>query len=224
MAPPPTPPRRPLAAPAPPARRLTAPALTPPVSWWRARRGRLCVLVGLVGVWGAIGMGRWLTQAPAAPPRAPAAAPSASRPVAARTEPLARLKVELADPRRTPYPEEFHNIFRVPPPPAPPPPRPVEVVRPAAPPPPPPPPPDPFYEGAKQLRYTAFLQAGDTATAVVTQGTELYTTAAGETIGGRYRVLSVQEETLVLTSPEGDKQVRLALQGGATPSAATPGR
>jgi hypothetical protein len=54
--------------------------------------------------------------------------------------------------------------------------------------------------------------------AIITQGTQLYIASGGDTVADRFRVVSVQEDTVTLASPEGDKQVRLAL--GAASGAA----
>jgi hypothetical protein len=84
-----------------------------------------------------------------------------------------------------------------------------------------PPPPDSFAEGAKQLRYLALLDTGDVRTAMITQGTELFLVATGEMFATRFRVLSVEDDGVLLGSPEGDKQMRVPLQGGVAPA---PGR
>jgi hypothetical protein len=111
------------------------------------------------------------------------------------------------------------NIFSVPPPP-PPPPRqalgPFGAAQPAL------PPPDPFQEEAKQLRYVGFLRSGNVLTAFIVQGQEVYTVPVGGMVGGRFRVAEVQEESLLLTSPSGDKQARLELSTTAGTAAPRP--
>jgi Tfp pilus assembly protein PilP len=65
-----------------------------------------------------------------------------------------------------------------------------------------------------------FLRRGNTMTAFIVQGQYVYTLPVGETLDGRYRVQAITEDTLVLSSVSGDKQVRLSLtQEGAPPPA-----
>ncbi len=177
------------------------------------QRRNLLILAALIGVWGLILVFRMPWGAPARPPA------DGTRPAPARTPPaqgggLPRLKTELLHLPPAPYPSEVQSIFGTPPPP-PPPPRPVEVA--TAPASLAPPPPDPFQEEAKRLRYVGFLQAGETATAFIVQGTEVHTVAVGATFLGRFRVQAVTEDSVLLSSPEGDKQARLPLAAEAGP-------
>jgi hypothetical protein len=130
--------------------------------------------------------------------------------------------VELLNLPRAPYPSEEQNIFGTPPPPPPPPSRPLEATQsnvPVA------PPPDPFQEEAKQLRFVGFLRDGGTATAFIVQGQQVHTVAIGGLVADRFRVAEVGEDFVVLTSPGGDKQVRLPLatEAGSTPRLPAPG-
>ena len=184
----------------------------------RSARMKILILVALVGVWALIfGLRRSdepvRTSAPpqtgARPARAPAG-PSATAP---------RLKAELVNLPRAPYPSEVQNIFSLPPPPPPPPPQAVGPPGPAQP---ALPPPDPFQEEAKQLRYIGFLRSGDVLTAFIVQGQEVHTVPVGGMLHGRFRVAEVQEESVVLTSPSGDKQARLGLSATAATAPAAP--
>jgi hypothetical protein len=56
-------------------------------------------------------------------------------------------------------------------------------------------------------------------TAFILQGPEVHTVPEGGMLSGRFRVAEVQEESVLLTSPSGDKQARLDLS--ATAAAAT---
>ncbi len=171
--------------------------------------------MALLGLWGFLLLGR---QPPAA---SVGGVPSArARELETESPPrLSRLKLELLDLPREPYSPETKSIFGVRPPPPPPPPvRPVEIARPA------PPPPDPFQEAAKQLRFVGFLQTGEGPTALISQGTDLHIVAVGETVAARFQVQSVTEEGVVLTSPDGDKHVRLVLKEAPPPGAPGPKR
>ncbi len=183
--------------------------------------GRRVLFVVLVCLWGLILMTRWPSHQPSAVPAAVSPSAKALGSPTGVLPPLPRLKRELVDLPHAPYIPETTSIFAVRPTP-PPPVRPVEVVRPAAPP--PSPPPDPFQEAAKQLRFVGFMQAGETVTALISQGSEVHIVAVGETLAGRFRVASVTEESVLLTSPEADRQVRLSLQEVAPPGAPGPKR
>jgi hypothetical protein len=198
--------------------RYTVPINPPRRSGW----AKAAILIGLLGVWVSILAPPWWTRNAPAPRSATATPPMAGRSLDTRTAALPRLRRDLVDLPRRPYPEESQNLFSAPPPPAPPPP-----AVPAPPPPvpvqvrPTPPPPDPFAEGAKQLRYLGFVDMGDVRTAMITQGAELFLVATGEMLTTRIRVLSVDDDGVLLGSSEGDKQTRVPLQGGI---AAAPGR
>jgi len=61
--------------------------------------------------------------------------------------------------------------------------------------------------------------------AFIVQGQEVHTVPVGGLLSGRFRVAEVQEESVLLTSPSGDKQARLDLSAAATATgAAAPPR
>jgi hypothetical protein len=179
----------------------------------RVTRNKLIVLAALMGLWGVIALGRPPSPAP---PRDAAGSADAKdqRGLSIKAGTLPRLKLELLATPHEPYVPAAVSLFSVPPPPPPP----VEAVPPAAPL--LPPPPDPFVEAAKQLRFVGFFKSDATVAAIITQGTQLFIAAGGDTVAGRFRVVSVHEDTVTLTSPEGDKQVRLALAAAAGTGAA----
>lgn len=186
----------------------------------RTHRTKLLILVALLGVWALI----FGLRTPAGRPGGsapPAAAPRA----AAREAELPRLKLDLLEAPRPPYPGEAHNIFGSPPPPPPPPPAAVtragQTPAGAAAAPPPPPPPDPFVEEAKQLRFVGYLRSGETMTAFISRGPEIHSLAVGSVLQGRYRVRAVSDQEVVLASPQGDKEVRLPI---AVAAGGPPGR
>ena len=184
----------------------------------RSLRGKVFILVALGLLWAVL----FVTHRPGQPP-ARATAQAGSKPArtpAGRSGGLPRLKLEMLALPRAPYPTDEQNIFGTPPPP--PPPRPLEAAQPASPP--PPPPPDPFQELVKQFRYVGFLRDGKTATAFIVQGQQVLTVAVGEVVAGRFQVMEVGEDFVVLASPAGDKQARLPLAGeaGVTPRPQTP--
>jgi hypothetical protein len=56
-------------------------------------------------------------------------------------------------------------------------------------------------------------------TAFIVQGQEIHSVPVGDLLGGRFRVAEVQEESVLLASPAGDKQVRLELSAVAAATA-----
>ncbi len=191
----------------------------------RSARMKVLILAALVGIWALIfGLHRPDEPVGTSPPPQ-----TGARPVRATAGPSAnipRLKAELANLPRAPYPSEVQNIFSVPPPPPPPPPQAVAAPGAALA---VPPPPDPFQEEVKQLRYVGFLRSGDVLTAFIVQGQEVHTVPVGGMLSGRFRVAEVQDESVLLTSPSGDKQARLDLSTPAAGAAAprppsAPGR
>lgn len=194
----------------------------------RSTRGKIILLAVLAVVWVVILVTRHSSEPPVQA-RAQAANPPTRTPAAPGGE-APRLKLELLNVPRAPYPAEEQSIFGTPPPPPPPPVLPAESAQSAAP---AAPPPDPFQEEAKQLRFVGFLRDGGTATAFLVQGQQVHTVAVGGLVGGRFRVAEIGEDFVVLASPAGDKEVRLPLAGdagsiartqvpGVPPSAALP--
>jgi hypothetical protein len=188
----------------------------------RSARMKILILVALVGIWALI-FGLHRSDEPEQT-RLPQTGARSVRAPAGPTTNIPRLKAELVNLPRAPYPSEVQNIFSLPPPPPPPPqavaaPGPVQPVL---------PPPDPFQEEAKQLRYVGFLRSGDVLTAFIIQGQEVHTVPVGGMLSGRFRVAEVQEENVLLTSPSGDKQARLDLSatmvGAAPRPPGAPGR
>ena len=180
-----------------------------------SKKTKVLILIGLLVVWGLMyGFGTTWQSPTTAPAPGPVAAPK--RTPARPGQDLPRLKTELLDVPLPTYVPETQSIFGTPPPP-PPPPRPVA----AAPPPavPLPPPPDPFQEEAKRLRYVGFLRRPDRSVAFIIQGQTINTLEIGETLAGRFRVQSITEEAVMLTSPNGDKQVRIPLVATTGPTA-----
>jgi Tfp pilus assembly protein PilP len=74
-----------------------------------------------------------------------------------------------------------------------------------------PPPPDPFQEEAKQLRYVGYVEDGPRMMAFIIRGPEVYTVEAGATISERFRVQTITEDAVLVSSPTGEKQARLPL-------------
>lgn len=181
-----------------------------------SQKRNLIILVVLLGAWGLIFAFRSLSGSPATP-QSRGSAGATPRTPAAQGGGLPRLKRELLHLPPPTYPLEVQNIFG-PPPPVGPPPGPVQAAGTAPSPPPPPPPPDPFQEEAKRLRYVGFLQAGEKAMAFIVQGTEVHTVEVGATIAERFRVQTVTEDAVLLSSIGGDKQVRLPLAVDAAPA------
>ncbi|MFB3818709.1 MAG: hypothetical protein ACE147_13690, partial [Candidatus Methylomirabilales bacterium] len=72
----------------------------------QTHRTKLLILAALLGVWALI-FGLRMPAGPSGGSPPPAGAPRA----AAREAPLPRLKLELLEAPRPPYPSEVHNIF-----------------------------------------------------------------------------------------------------------------
>ncbi len=169
------------------------------------QKKHLLILIALLGAWGLIFALR-SPGGPASRREVRAAAERPTRTPAAQGGGLPRLKTGLMELPRPAYPPEVQNIFGTPPPP----PRPPQaVVTPPA------PPPDPFQEEAKRLRYVGFLDAGNTKLAFVVQGQEVHTVEVGATFSARFRVQAITEDAVLLSSLDGDKQVRLPLVSDA---------
>ncbi len=80
--------------------------------------------------------------------------------------------------------------------------------------PPPPPPPDPFLVQAKNIRYLGYAKADGQATAFLGVGNQVLVVSEKQVFGGRFRVKEVKEETVILSSLDGTKEVRLGLSPG----------
>jgi hypothetical protein len=73
----------------------------------------------------------------------------------------------------------------------------------------------------KRLRYVGFLQAGNRMTAFIIRGTEVFTVEAGTIFANRFKLAAMTEDALLVTTPSGEKQVRVPLapmaSGGPPP-------
>jgi hypothetical protein len=68
-----------------------------------------------------------------------------------------------------------------------------------------------------------FLRSGSSNTAFIIRGQEVHTVPVGAMLGERFRVAEVQDDGVVLTSPTGDKQVRLSLTADSKVIPRAPG-
>ncbi len=185
-----------------------------------SNRTKMLLLVGLLVAWGAIVGVRHL-MAPVPPPLPPASTESSRKP-AAHGSGLPRLKVELLDAPRPPLPAQVQNIFgNVQPPPT----KAAQVLAPPVPAAPPPPPPDPFMEEAKRLKYLGYVEQDGKVHALIQQAQDIQLLEVGEVLASRFKVKSANDEQVVLTSPDGTKEVRLTLIADAARPGlpATPG-
>jgi hypothetical protein len=137
---------------------------------------------------------------PEAAPRRPAGAPLAVPDVK-----LAALKTASPEPEAA-----ARNPFRLKPPP--PPPVPVRPVAPAPNPdePPPPPPPPPIT-----LKFIGLVTAGGGVgkIAVLTSGQDVFYGREGDIIDGRYKIVSIGAESIVVSYVDGRGTRRIALTG-----------
>ncbi len=101
---------------------------------------------------------------------------------------------------------------------APPPPPPVVVAAPS--PPPPPPTPDPFFEEWRQYRLLGTAEGAGGAAAFVMRGPDLLVVRQADQVGTRYLVKEIQDESVVLVSPDGEREVILSMPpAGTSPTA-----
>lgn len=132
---------------------------------------------------------------------------------------ISRLTMGRIKRDRPRYVPEVRNIFASIDPSSFPPPSPQ---KPQVAPPPPPPAPDPFLEEAKKVRYLGYSKADGQATAFLGVGSEVLVVPETEVFGGRFRVKAIKEDTVILSSLDGTKEVRLGLSPG--PGVAPPTR
>ena len=178
----------------------------------RSRRN-LILLATLLAVWGLVMVFRAPGSESPVPAQSPPPGTSSPRTARPQGAGVPRLKAELLQQAQMAYPAEVGSIFGSPPPPpvkvAAPPPAPAGPPAPVAPP--PPPPPDPFQEEAKRLRYLGFLQSGNTMTAFIARGPEVFTVGPGQTVAEQFRIKAITEEAVLVTDASGEKQIRLPL-------------
>lgn len=140
---------------------------------------------------------------------------------AEKQEGIPRLKLDRIERVRPPFDPEARNIFGS-----------IEslsAVRPPAPPKPQaalslPPPPDPFLEEAKQVRFLGYAKADGKPMAFVAYADEALVVPEAEVFGNQFRVKSITEDSMVLTSLDGTKEILLRLSpesAGALPSRET---
>jgi len=183
-----------------------------------SRKRNLLILIALAAAWGLILVLRspW---GPTAKTEVKGPSTTSPKPPVTTGAGFPRLKRELLNIPPSEYPREVQSIFGTPPPP----PQASAVGGPAGGPTGQPvvPPPDPFQESAKQLRYVGYLERGQRMMAFITQGPEVYTVEVGATISGQFRIQTITEEAVLLSSLAGDKQARVPL---ATDAATAPRR
>lgn len=85
-----------------------------------------------------------------------------------------------------------------------------------------PPPPDPFIEESNKIRFLGFAEAEGKITAFVSYDGEVLVVARAEVFGDLFRVRAVDEDTLILNSTDGTKEVRLEMQ--SAPESTPPRR
>ncbi|MFQ5848655.1 MAG: hypothetical protein ACE5IQ_13415 [Candidatus Methylomirabilales bacterium] len=180
-------------------------------------RKKLIVLVCLVIFWlGLILVRRpreqglqpsqeaFVLQGPSA--QRPGAATSRRRQLKKRVE-MPQLKLSRIERVRPPFDPEVRNIFasidrsslRPPLPPGP------HATAPTL------PHPDPFLAEAKKLRFIGYAKAEGTVMAFVGYGSEVLVVPERQVFGGQFRIKEVQENTILVTSLDGTKEVVLGL-------------
>lgn len=138
---------------------------------------------------------------------------------AEKQEGIPRLKLDRIERVRPPFDPEVRNIFGSIEPPAalrsPAPPKPQAAVS-------LPPPTDPFFEEAKQVRFLGYAEADGKPMAFVAYADEALVVPETEVFGNQFRVKSITEDSVVLTSLDGTKEILLRLSPES--AGALPGR
>lgn len=182
----------------------------------RGNKGKVLLLLCLVILWAVILFVRWrpaeaprraLPETPPAPPKTRVPAPKLAE--------VPRLKIEFLERTRHPFESKFHNIFASIDQPPPPPSLPLKPEAAST-----PPPPDPFLEEAQKIRLLGFAKADSQVTAFLAYGTEILVVPEGGVAAGRFRIKEVMEDAVILSSPDGEKEVRVGLSPG--PGTAPP--
>lgn len=120
---------------------------------------------------------------------------------------IPRLELSQLERARPAFEPETRNIFAlIEPSPAFPPTSQVATTPPV------PPPPDPFVEESRKIRFLGFAEADGRTTAFVSYDGEVLVVAQTEVFGGLFQVRKVDEDTLILNSTDGTKEVRLEMQ------------
>jgi hypothetical protein len=187
--------------------------------WWN-RRTQVVILVGGLIVWGGAVYWRVTEPGPAAAPPGGETKgdPGRKGPLAperkglTKAEPLPELRLDLLERPLPPLKEEAKNLFApvllAPPPP---PPRPQAAAPPA---------PDPFLEEARRLRVVAVMQEDGQPVAFIADGNEVHSVRKNDLIRARILIKELAGDFVVVSMPNGDKEVRLTL----APSGGGPGR
>ncbi len=127
-----------------------------------------------------------------------------------KTVPLPALRLDLLDRSLPPLAVEGKNLFASVLPPPPPPPKAAPAAAAA-------PPPDPFLEEARKLRVVAVMRENGQDVAFVAEGNEVHSVKKNDVIRSRFLIKDVNDDGVVVSQPDGQKEVRLALtpSGGA---------
>ncbi len=183
------------------------------------RQTQLIILVGGLLVWGAVLYWRVTAPGPAPPVRPQSEAPTKgsrgappSKKGAARSGgEIPALRLDLLGRPRPPLTGEAKNLFApvLPPPPPPPP---AKASAPAA------PPPDPFLEEAKKLKIVAVMQEDGQRTAFIEDGNEVHNVKKNDVIRSRFLIKDLTDDAVLVSMPNGEKEVRLSLASPAGPA------
>ncbi len=187
--------------------------------WWNRRTQVIALIAGLL-VWA--GAFSWrATQPSSVPPAArtveahgraeasPEKWSGSARKGPAKTAALPALRLDLLEHPLPLLRAEVTDLFAsaLPPPAPPPPPIPPKAAAPPA--------PDPFLEEARKLRVVAILQEDGQTVAFIADGNDVHTIKQGDVIRSRFRIKNLNDDTVVVSQPDGQKEVRLELTRSA---------
>ncbi|MBI5167313.1 MAG: hypothetical protein HY998_06175 [candidate division NC10 bacterium] len=177
------------------------------------KQKKLAILTGLLLLWLALILFRVGLSQGGRPRLGSALLPGerlSGKPAAKRVDEvrIPPLKLHLFEDPLPRYRDNPRNIFA--PLAFPGPPMPKEAKGPAVPPP-PPPPPDPFLDEPKKLRFLGFARAEGEVFAFLATGNEIIVAKEHEVIKESYLIKEVKEDYILLSTPTGDKEVKLSL-------------
>ena len=184
---------------------------------WNRQTQLMVLLAGLL-MWGGALYWRATSPDPAPAVRTASGVPTKgsrgtppSKKGAAPSGEIPALRLDLLERPRPPLTGEAKNLFApVLPPPPPPPPK--AAAAPVA------PPPDPFLEEARKLKVVALMQENGQTVAFIAEGNEVHNVKKNDVIRSRFLIKDLTDDAVVVSMPNGEKEVRLSLASPGGPA------